>query len=130
MDDGPAGQLRQDGEGIELHQQVQQQNHQQVQQQHPMRSKELVIFNENLLHLPFGSTDPYKFYRVMNVESNASLPQIEAAYKKFSLLYHPDRQDTDKDAWTAQFQILGTIKRTLSNREERKKHDRQLDGPI
>jgi hypothetical protein len=55
--DGPASQLSQDGEGIELHQQVQQQNHQ--QHQHPSRSNELVILDENLLHSPSGSTDPY-----------------------------------------------------------------------
>jgi len=121
MDEGPASQLSQDGEGIKLHQQVQQQNHQQVQQQHPMRSEELVILDENLLHSPFGSTDPYQFYRLLNVEINDSLPQIEAAYKKLSLLYHPDRHDTDKDACTAQFQILSTIKSTLTNTEERQK---------
>ena len=102
-------------EGIELHQQVQQQNHQQVQHQHTMRSEELVILDENLLHSPFGSTDPYQFYRLLNVEINASLPQIEDVYKKFSLLNHPDRHDTDKDDWTAQFQILSTIKSTLTN---------------
>jgi hypothetical protein len=45
-----------------------------------MRSEELVILQENLLHLPLGSTNPYKFYPVLNVEINASLPQIEAAY--------------------------------------------------
>ena len=119
--DGPASKLSQDDEVIELHQQVQQQNHQQVQHQHTMRSEELVILDENLLHSPFGSTDPYQFYRLLNVEINASLPQIEAAYKKLSLLYHPDRHDTDKDACTAQFQILSTIKSTLTNTEERQK---------
>jgi hypothetical protein len=96
MDEGPASQLIQDGEVIKLHQQVQQQNHQQVQHQHPMRSEELVILDENLLHSPFGSTNPYQFYHVLNVEINASLPQIEAAYKNLSLLYHPDRHDTTK----------------------------------
>jgi curved DNA-binding protein CbpA len=90
-----------------------------------MRSEELVILDENLLHSPFGSTDPYKFYRLLNVEINASLLQIEAAYKKLSLLYHPHRHDTDKDAWTAQFQILSTIKSTLTNTEERQKYNRQ-----
>jgi len=90
-----------------------------------MRSEELVILDENLLHSPFGSTDPYKFCRLLNVEINASLPQIEAAYKKLSLLYHPDRHDTDKDAWKAQFQILSTIKSTLTNIEERQKYNRQ-----
>ena len=56
MHDGPASQLSQDSKGIELHQQVQQHNHQ--QHQHPMRSEQLVILDENLLHSPFGSTDP------------------------------------------------------------------------
>jgi DnaJ-class molecular chaperone len=53
---------------------------------------------------------------LLNVEINASLPQIEPAYKnqKLSLLYHPDRHDTDKDAWTAQFQILSTIMMMMS----------------
>jgi curved DNA-binding protein CbpA len=59
------------------------------------------------------------------VEINASLPQIEAAYKKLSLLYHPDRYETDKDTWIAQFQILSTIKSTLTNTEERQKYNRQ-----
>ena len=95
MDDGPASQLSQYGEDIELHQQV--------QQQHPMRSEELVILDENLFHSPFGSTDPYKFYRLLNVEITASLPQIEAAHNNLSLLYHPDSHDTFKDAWTGQF---------------------------
>jgi curved DNA-binding protein CbpA len=90
-----------------------------------MRSEELVILDENLLHSPFGSTHPYQFYRLLSVEIDASLPQIEAAYKKLSLLYHPDSHDTDKDAWTAQFQILSTIKSTLTNIEERQKYNRQ-----
>ena len=130
LHDEPASQLSQDDEGIELHQQVQQQNHQQVQHQHPMRSEELVILDENLLHSPFGSTDPYKFYRLLNVEINASLPQIEAAYKKLSLWYHSDRHDTDKDAWTAQFQILSTIKSTLTNLRNDKNTTVNPGGPL
>jgi curved DNA-binding protein CbpA len=62
---------------------------------------------------------------VPNVENKATLHQIEAAYRKMLILYHPDRRATDEDAWTAQFQILVTIKGTLSNTEERQKYDRQ-----
>jgi hypothetical protein len=81
------------------------------------------------LHLPYGSTDPYQFYRVLNVEIEANLTQIEASYKKLSIVYHPDKHYTDNDAWTAQFQILGTIKMTLSNKGERQKYDRQSRRP-
>jgi hypothetical protein len=38
--------------------------------------------------------------------------------RKISMLYHPDRHATDKDVWTAQFQILSTIKSTLTYTEE------------
>ncbi len=84
-----------------------------------------MILDQNLLLSPFGSTNPYQFYHVLNVEINASIPQIETEYKKLSLLYHPDRHDTDKDAWTVQFQILSTIKSTLTNIEERQKYNCQ-----
>jgi DnaJ-class molecular chaperone len=88
-----------------------------------MPPEELEVLDENLLHLHYGSKDPYKFYRVLNVESNAMIPQIEAAYRTLSVLYHPDKHATDKEAWTAQFQILTIIKRTLSDKEEQ--YDRQ-----
>ena len=42
-----------------------------------------MILDENLLHSPFGSTDPYQFYRLLNVEINASLPQIELHTRSF-----------------------------------------------
>jgi curved DNA-binding protein CbpA len=42
---------------------------------------------------------------VLNVENKATLPKIEAAYRNISIFYHPDKHATDKDAWTAQFQI-------------------------
>ncbi len=96
-----------------------------LDQQLDQRQEDLKMLDADLLHLPYGPTDPYQFYRVLNVEMKATLPQIEAAYKKLAILYHPDKHDTDKDARTAQFQILGTIKRTLSNKEERQKYERQ-----
>ena len=96
-----------------------------LDQQLDQRQEDLKMLDADLLHLPYGPTDPYQFYRVLNVEMKATLPQIEAAYKKLAILFHPDKHDTDKNAWTAQFQILGTIKRTLSNKEERQKYDRQ-----
>jgi DnaJ-class molecular chaperone len=92
-----------------------------------MPPEELEVLDENLLHLHYGSKDHYKFYRVLNVESNAMIPQIEAAYRTLSVLYHPDKHATDKEAWTAQFQILAIIKRTLSDKEEQ--YDRERTEP-
>lgn len=51
--------------------------------------------------------EPWGFYRVLAVPNNADVEQIVAAQKRFLILYHPDKHDcAEKDAWTAQFQIL------------------------
>jgi hypothetical protein len=57
--------------------------------------------------------------------STPHFPRLRLHTRSFRSWYHPDKHETDKDAWTAQFQILGAIKRTLSNKEERQKYDRQ-----
>jgi len=49
-----------------------------------------------LLYLPYGSKDPYKFYRVPNVENKATLLQIEAAYRKVSVFIIPTGKQRTK----------------------------------
>jgi hypothetical protein len=110
VDVGPASQSSQDAEGAEF-----------LAPQQVPGQEELEMRDEKLFHSPYGSKDPYQFYRVLKVRIKATLPQIEVAYRKISILYHPDRHATDKDVWTAQFQILTTIKSTLTNTEERQK---------
>jgi hypothetical protein len=114
VDVDPASQSRQDADGAEF--QAPQQVHEQ---------EKLEMLDETLLHSPYGSKDPYQFYHVLKVEITATLPQIEVAYSKISMLYHPDSHAKDKDVWTGQFQILSTIKSTLTNTEERQKYNRQ-----
>jgi hypothetical protein len=89
--------------------------------------EKLEMLDETLLHPPYGSKDPYQFYHVLKVDIKATFPQIEVTYRKISMLYHPDRHVNDKDAWTAQFQILSTIKSTLTNTEERQKYNSQQE---
>ena len=114
VDVGPASQSSQEAEGAEF-----------LSPQQAPEPEKLEILDETLLHSPYGSKDPYQFYHVLKVEITATLPQIEVAYKKISTLYHPDSHTTDKDVWTGQFQILSTIKSTLTNTEERQKYNRQ-----
>jgi curved DNA-binding protein CbpA len=67
--------------------------------------EELEMLDEKILHSPSG--------------------WMEVAYRKILMLYHPDGHATDKDVWTAQFQILTTIKSTVTNTEERQKNNSQ-----
>ena len=58
--------------------------------------------------------------------SNATVPQINAEYKKLAIQYHPDKHDpTEREIWTNQFQTLTTIYRTLTDTGERTKYNRQ-----
>jgi hypothetical protein len=114
VDVGPASQSSQEAEDAEF-----------LSPQQVPEPEKLEMLDETLLHSPYGSKDPYQFYHVLKVEIKATLPQIEVAYRKISMLYHPDRHATNKDVWTAQFQILSTIKCTLTNTEERQKYNRQ-----
>jgi DnaJ-domain-containing protein 1 len=97
-----------------------------LQQQPPMRQSMPAILDERLTTAPLGSTDPFAFYRVLGVEINATVPQINAEYKKLAIQYHPDKYDpTEHEIWTNQFQTLTTIYRTLTDTEERTKYNRQ-----
>jgi DnaJ-class molecular chaperone len=59
-------------------------------------------------------------------EINATVPQINAEYKKLAIQYHPDKYDpTEHEIWTNQFQTLTTIYRTLTDTKERTKYNRQ-----
>ena len=113
VDVGPASQSSQEAEGAEF-----------LSPQQVPEPERLEIL-ETLLHSPYGSKDPYQFYHVLKVEITATLPQIEVAYSKISMSYHPDSHAKDKDVWTVQFQILSTIKSTLTTTEERQKYKRQ-----
>jgi hypothetical protein len=99
---------------------------QHLKQQTPMPQDAPKFLDASLTTLPLGSTDPYAFYRVLGVAHTANALEIAFEYKKLVLHYHPDKHDdTEREMWTTQFQILTTIHSTLTNKEERKKYNRQ-----
>jgi hypothetical protein len=96
-----------------------------IQQQQPL-SRVLELLDVNLLNAPFGSSDPFAFYRAFGVARDATVDAIRDEYKKLALLYHPDKHDaSERDIWTSQIQILNTMRDTLVNKEERHKYNRQ-----
>lgn len=63
------------------------------------------------------------YYETLGVENNASDDEIKKAYRKLSLIHHPDRGgDTNK------FQEISSAYETLSDPQRRSQYDAQLNG--
>jgi len=61
-------------------------------------------------------------YEVLGVDKTASSDDIKKAYRKLSLLHHPDRNN-GSDESKGRFQKIQNAYETLGNEEKRKQHD-------
>jgi curved DNA-binding protein len=64
-----------------------------------------------------------EYYKVLEVEKNASEADIKKAYRKLARKYHPDLNPNDKEA-EKKFKELNEANEVLSNPEHRKKYDK------
>ena len=62
------------------------------------------------------------YYEVLGVEKNASADEIQKAYRKSAMKYHPDRNPGDKEA-EEKFKELGEAYEVLSDQEKRSRYD-------
>ncbi|WBW71471.1 ER DNAJ domain protein Erj5 [Schizosaccharomyces osmophilus] len=62
------------------------------------------------------------FYELLEVSSKASIKEINRAYKKKSILYHPDKNPSTGELYT----LLGLIINILRNTDTRKRYDHFL----
>jgi curved DNA-binding protein len=62
------------------------------------------------------------YYKILEVEKNASEADIKKAYRKLARKYHPDLNPNDKEA-ERKFKELNEANEVLSNPENRKKYD-------
>src|ERR1700712_5131893 len=63
------------------------------------------------------------YYKVLEIEKNASQEQIKKAYRKLARKFHPDINPNDKEA-NKKFQQINEANEVLSDPEKRKKYDR------
>lgn len=69
---------------------------------------------------------PLNYYDLLQVERNASEADIEMAYQKMSLMYHPDKtHDTNSEEV---MKILNEAKAILLDEVRRLEYDDKLDG--
>jgi len=63
------------------------------------------------------------YYKILDVDKDASQDAIKKAYKKLARKYHPDLNPDDKDA-KRKFQEINEANEVLSDPEKRKKYDK------
>lgn len=69
------------------------------------------------------------FYNILGVSKEASQEEIKKAYRKLSLLLHPDRNNNSQES-TEKYQEINRAYEVLSNEQERAKYDMQRNSPF
>jgi DnaJ-class molecular chaperone len=69
------------------------------------------------------------FYSILGVQENANTEEIKKAYRKLSLIYHPDRNQGDVEK-TKMFQKINEAYETLSDSEKKNVYDMRNTNPF
>ena len=64
-----------------------------------------------------------RYYELLSIDKGATQVEIQKAYKKQSLKWHPDRNKTNKDKATERFQEISAAYQILSDPERRETYD-------
>ncbi len=67
------------------------------------------------------------YYKILEVEPNATAEQIKKSYRRLAMTYHPDRNPDNPEA-EDKFKDISEAYEVLSNAEKRKKFDLMRDG--
>ena len=66
------------------------------------------------------------YYKILDVDNDASAEEIKRAYKRLAIKYHPDKNGGNKD-FEELFKLVNHAYQVLSNPEERRKHDLNIE---
>lgn len=59
-----------------------------------------------------------KYYKLLEVNNNASLEDIKKAYKKLAIIYHPDKNPNNKEEAEKKFKEISEAYEILSNKDK------------
>jgi DnaJ-class molecular chaperone len=69
------------------------------------------------------------FYNILEVPDTATIDEIKKAYRRLSMLYHPDKNKNNSDA-TAKFQKISEAYETLGDIEKKNQYDMSRNNPF
>ena len=70
------------------------------------------------------------YYKVLGVQENASQDEIKKAYRKLSLLYHPDKNRDDVESAEEKFKNINEAYQTIGDENTRKQYDIKRRNPF
>ena len=69
------------------------------------------------------------YYKVLGVEESASQDEIRKAYRKLSLLHHPDKNPGNTEA-EEKFKNINEAYQAIGSEDERRKYDMSRKNPF
>lgn len=69
------------------------------------------------------------FYNILEIDENAGADEIKKAYRRLSMMYHPDKNKNNPDA-TAKFQKISEAYETLGDQDKKKEYDSMKNNPF
>lgn len=69
------------------------------------------------------------FYDILEVAENATLDEIKKAYRKLSMVYHPDKNKNNPEA-TSKFQEISEAYEILGDLEKKNEYDMSRNNPF
>lgn len=73
-----------------------------------------------------NTTQPMNFYEALNLAPNATVKEIEQAYRQLARRVHPDFHPDQADASEGRMKVLNLIRDTLTDPERRARYDTEL----
>ena len=68
-------------------------------------------------------------YEILEVPETSSIDEIKKAYRRLSMMYHPDKNKNNPDA-TAKFQKISEAYETLGDSDKKKDYDAMRNNPF
>lgn len=69
------------------------------------------------------------FYEILELTDTCGLDEIKKAYRRLSMMYHPDKNKNNPDA-TAKFQKISEAYETLGDSDKKKEYDLMRNNPF
>lgn len=66
------------------------------------------------------------YYKILNLNRNATIDEIKKSYKKLALKYHPDKNQKDKKKNEERFKDISEAYQILSDSQKKEKYDSLL----
>jgi len=84
-------------------------------------------FNFNHMREEQQASDEEDYYKILEVNRDASSEEIKKAYRKLSMVHHPDKNGNSEES-TIKFKLLASAYEVLSNPDKKKLYDMGIRG--